>query len=565
MPGPKVPSQSIREFAARLDAIDGARARAAAKREFAATYGISAATLSRALLEIGVRCHERSDAGARRAPVDDDTLHRIAALQRASNSLRKGVVMPAERAIIIAEDSGWIARGVLKPNWYNRWLRDHEASRRDQQQPEPHVELRSLGPNHVHQVDFSLAVNWKMASNGRFQYEHLIYKNKLPSAGEPRLLRLLLVDHASSCFSVHYTASTGETVQALLAGLYTAWTEKRIAGRSIKQQYPFRGVPRILMADRGSANRAGVTTSLLDRLDVQLNICEGARSKGAVEQSHGWWESHFESCFRLQQPESVEQLNDWAMDFAARISAEKAHTRHGSPRSSMWLWHVNRRPETQLRELACDYATFCSIALSDPQRCVIGGARIVRFKGNKYRVPEDLVPGDHAIVQYSPFYFPQVLVRRADDPESPAWCCEPVELDEFGFAASAPIIGQEYRAQKQTETRRFVLAAEAAARELAQDHALRIYGHHADRVRPTAAREAAEEIAVEPEAPVYLTRIQARQQVLEARGGRPFSSAERDYLASVFGDQVTPAEVETAIAAIEAGVHAKVLAFREAL
>jgi transposase InsO family protein len=436
--------EAVRDLAQRLEAAPG-RVRAALKKEFMTTYGCSSSTLSRALNEVGVRCHKRADAGTRRKEVPEEILQRIAALQRASLSLRKGVVMPAEDAINIAEDSGWLAKGEVTPAYFNAWLREQDASRRDQVRPEPHVELRSLGPNHVHQVDFSLAVNWKVFQ-GKPQYEHLIYKNKLPGAGVPRLYRLLVVDHATGCYFAHYTESTGETVQATLEGLYRAWAPKQLRGESIERLYPFRGVPRILMADRGSANQAGITASVLERLGVQLNICEGARSKGAVEVSHGVWEQHFESRLRLQPPESVEQLNEWAVDFAARQCAVKTHTRHGATRSAMWVWHINRLPETQLRELRCSFEEFKGIAISEPTLCRVSGSRIIRFKSHKYRVPEQFLPGERVAVQYSPFEFPQILVRAADVATAPAFLCEPVELDEFGFVANAPVIGQQYKA-----------------------------------------------------------------------------------------------------------------------
>jgi hypothetical protein len=552
----KVPLEAVRDLAARVEPLRG-RARAAVKRDFASAYGISASSLSRALTEVGVRCHERSDAGTRRNGIPDEILHQIAAIQRSSLSLRKGVVMPAEDAINIAEDSGLVAKGTVGTWYYNNWLREHEASRRDQLKPEPHTELRSLGPNHVHQVDFSLAVNWKMFQ-GKWQYEHLIYKNKLPTAGEPRLLRLILVDHATGCVSPHYTCSTGETVQALLEGLYYAWSEKRIGGESIKAQYPFRGVPQILMADRGSANQAGVTATILERLGVKLNICEGARSKGAVEQSHGWWETHFESRFRLEPPATVEQLNEWAVDFAARLCACATHSRHGAARSMMWAWHINRRPETQLREMKTDFETFKSIAISDPTRCLVNGNRIVRFRSKKYRLPQEFLPGEYVAVQYSPFQFPQILVRH-EAPGSAAWLCEPVELDEFGFAADAPIIGQQYKSQKKSNTARFVDQAEETAKELIAGQQLRVFGHHRHAVEPIAVKHTGSDVLAPATAPVFMSRVQARQAVLDSIV-RPFTAAEAAYLNRTFGDQVTDEEVSAAVADIQQGIKAEVIA-----
>ena len=167
----------------------------------------------------------------------------VAALQRQSMSLRKGVVMPAEDAIEIAVDSGLLPEGAVSVDYYNRWLRRNAAARRDQTKETPHVELRSLGPNHVHQMDFSLAVNWKCFQEqgaAKIRYEHLIYKNKLPEAGQARLWRVVVSDHASGAFFVWYAQSRGETVQATLEALYRAWVRKET---DVERKYPFRGHP----------------------------------------------------------------------------------------------------------------------------------------------------------------------------------------------------------------------------------------------------------------------------------------------------------------------------------
>jgi hypothetical protein len=347
-------------------------------------------------------------------------------------------------------------------------------------------------------------------------------------------------------------------VQALLEGLYYGWAEKQIGGESIKAKFPFRGVPKILMADRGSANQAGITASLMERLGVQLNICEGARSKGAVEQAHNFWESHFESRFRLQPPESVEQLNEWAVDFAASRCAEAIHTRHGTTRSAMWAWHINRKPETQLCELRIDFETFKSIAVTDPVRCLVYGNRVVRFRGKKYRLPEEFLAGEYVAVQYSAFAYPEILVRH-EAPGSAAWLCEPVELDEFGFNIAAPVIGKQYRAQKHTETAKFIKAAEATGKALIASQQLQVFGHHRHGVDPIDIRHAGSDVLAPGAATTYRSRVAARQAVLEAIG-RPFSAAEAAHLNRVFGDQVSDEAIAAAVAAIQQGVRTEVFA-----
>jgi hypothetical protein len=552
----------VRALAERLQHTHG-RAGAAIKREFMGLYGCSSSTLSRALCEVGYRCHARRDAGVRRKQVTDDDLRKIAALQQPSISLRKGVIMPAEVAIDIAEHNGLVAAGAVDPSYYNAWLREQDASRLRQQDPAPHTMLRSAGPNHVHQVDFSLAVNWKIFQ-GKLEYQHLVYKNKLPEAGLPRLWRLIVVDHATGCVFPFYAESTGETVPVLLEGLYRAWTEKKLHGESITDRYPFRGVPRILMADRGSANRASITVNLLERLGVVLNICEGARSKGSVECAHNLWEEHFESRMRIQPPASVEQLNEWAIDFAARYCAQETHTRYGSQRSLMWSWHINRKPETQLRELRCDFEAFKAIALSDPHKALVNGARVIRYKGLRYRVPEEFLPGAHVAVQYSPYEFPKIQVRAWDVPAAAAWLCEPVELDEFGFATSGALIGTEYKAQKKTRTARFVDEATASAKEMVDGGKLQAFGYHADKVDPIEVKHTGEEVPVEAPAPTRFTRIQARIELRQLLG-RGLERPEAEYVNRVFGEEVTEAEIAAVLAELQQGIAPRVLAFPAAV
>ncbi len=551
---PEIPTAAIRELAISLANLNS-KARAAAKKEFAALYGVSASTLSRALHSVGCRSHQRSDRGRRRLAIADEQLAAIAAVQASSLSLRKGIVMPAKDAIEIAERNGMAP--AISPSVYNEWLRSQSGTRRDQTAATPHIELRSLGPNHVHQADFSLAVNWKVENN-RPIYEHLVYKNKLPLQGVPRIWRLIVVDHATGAFYVHYSVSAGETVQALLEGLYFAWSEKMLHGQSIKSQYPFRGVPKILMVDRGSAMQAGTTAALMNRLGVHLNICEGARSKGTVEVSHNWWEAHFETRLRLQPPQSIEQLNEWSIKFAALYCGKERHSRHGSFRSTMWAWYINRKPETQLRELRCSFDAFKAIALSDPARCRVGGSRLIRFKGNKYRVAECFLPNTWVEVQYSPFEFPKVQVRAENDPASVAYLCAPVQMDEFGFVAGAATIGEQYKSQKQTVANTFAKEAQRAAGELAGK--VEAFGYHLDRTPEVGIPSQGTEVSIDTPAAAVMTRVAARALVMEMIG-RAFTPAEAEYVNGAFGEQVSEAQAFAAVDEIQRGIRGRVVQF----
>ena len=349
-------------------------------------------------------------------------------------------------------------------------------------------------------------------------------------------------------------------MQALLEGLYRAWAEKTANGVSIKSQYPFRGVPQILMADRGSTTKAGATVALLNRLGIKLHICEGARSKGTVEVSHRFWEERFETRLRLQQPKSIDQMNEWAVELAAEINATERHSRHGSERSTLWAWHINRKPETQLRELRCTFEAFKSIALTEPQKCRVGGSRIIRFRAQKYRVPECFSPNSWVQVQFSPFEFPQIQVQPLDDHAAPAYLCSPVEVDEFGFAVTAATIGLEYKGVKATPAAVFAKDSRQRAKELIDGGKVEAFGYHLERTPEIGVPTQGTELPVEATAATVMTRVSARTQVIEMLG-RALTPPEAAHVNRVFGERVTEAEISAAVAEIQRGIGARVLEF----
>jgi hypothetical protein len=314
------------------------------------------------------------------------------------------------------------------------------------------------------------------------------------------------------------------------------------------------------MADRGSTTKSGVTVALLKRLDVALNICEGARSKGTVECAHRWWEERFESRFRTEVFTSIEQLNDWAVDFAARINAEEEHTRTGSTRTRMWEWYLNRRPESTLREIACDFETFKMIALTEPQICKVNNARLIRFKSQRYRVPNDILPGAMVAVQFSPFTYPQIQVRFENDATGQVWTCDPISVDEFGFEAEAPIIGQEFKSQPHTRANTFAKEARAGYKELFEKTPLQAFGYHIDKVTPSEVRPATEDVPLSPVAESTLTKFAARQAVIELIG-RTMTQPEAQYVSQQFGERVTEAEIAAAVNQIQKGITGRVYAF----
>ncbi len=549
---------TFREYADDLRDLRG-RARASRRRELASLFDVSQTTISRWLHRMDIVSHTRSDKGKRL--VEERELYEVFAIQYSSHKQTQGPIMTAQDAIEIAEHNGKLRPGVLAPSSYNAWLRAHQIARDEVDIPEPHINLRSLGPNHVHQVDFSLAINWKIQNN-RAVYQDLVYKNKLPAAGTPRLLRLIVTDHTSGNFAVWYTAAPGESVSALIEGLWYAWTPKTYEGQSIQDVYPFRGVPRILMMDRGPGSRSQVLLNFLEWLDVNLNICQGARSKGQVESAHWWWEQRFESRFRLEPPISIERLNDEANAFAAKLCKEVIHYRTQAPRTPHWEFHLNRSFESQLRVPNCSFEEAMRYAVSAEKTALVGGSGIVQFRGNKYRVPEVLLHEKHVNVQFSPFEFPNVILRAVDQPNAQPFLCQPIMFNEHGFAVDSAIIGAEFKSHKQSARAQAVSQAKQAVQEFTEaGQRMVTRGYHLEGLEASGIRSHETPIEAGAEAPVY-SNAQARREVIE-RVGRPLEVAEKRLL-SGFGPTVTEEEIDAVVQAISAGVRAAVVPMRTA-
>ena len=545
------------ERAGELARLQG-RTRAARRRELEALYQVSSSTMSRWLNAIGIRFSERGDRGKRRTEITDSHLQAVFAIQYSSYKQQQGPIMTAAVAIEIAEHNNRIPVGILTASAYNAWLRATGIQNAQVDRPTRHVNLVSLGPNHVHQVDFSLAINWKIENNKAI-YQHLVYKNKLPAAGDPRLLRMICTDHCSGNFFVWYTVAPGENVSALIEGLWHAWTPKLAAGKSVAELYPFRGVPRILMMDRGPGSKSQILQNFLTWLGVTQNICVGARSKGQVESAHWLWERTFESRFRSDPPVDVALLNDEAVKWAANFCATAVHFRTRASRTAHWEFHLNRKFESQLRVPNCSFSEAKRYAVTTAKESSVAGDGTIRFNGERYRVPETLLHERKVLVSYSPFEFPNIVVR-AQAPNAQPFFCSPIVRNEHGFDVEGAVIGQQFKAHKDDARTRMVKDAKQAVKQMVAGERLVTRGYHLEGIAASGIKSREAEVgAAQETAPTY-TNTAARFEVIQ-RVGRDLSPAERR-LFQRFAEAVSESEIDAVVTAIADGVGAAVVPMR---
>lgn len=259
----------------------------------------------------------RSDAGTTALP--EPTLHFIAAAKREGLRGNGKAVLHTAVAMNIAHTNGMEVR--MSERRINELLRERRLQPRAHTRERAHTPLRSLGPNHLHQIDPSLCLIYYTPRGQAIMRDEEFYKNKPASIDKVRLKvwRYVRYDHASGSIDVRYYEAEGENQRNLYEFLLYTWGAQ--PGRLSH------GVPRMLLWDKGSANTSRAVQNLLDALGVQHSTHAAGHpwAKGGVEQANNLVETHFESRLRIEPVASVEQLNAaaaaWVRDFNANAIA----------------------------------------------------------------------------------------------------------------------------------------------------------------------------------------------------------------------------------------------------
>ncbi len=382
--------------------------------------GLSRSTLLRHARRHGYQPQQRrtrADAGQSRAGISDEGLAFVVALMAGSHRKTGAIEMPTTEAV-----EECVRRGVLpqetRVETVRRLLRQKGLSRRilqanyttdGQTVSSAHIRLKSGGPNALHEVDVSACLHWYFKQRGGLAFKH----KKLDLAGgkkaEPyrqikaHILRYVLVDHASGAFYVRYYLASGETALNLLDFLYHAWR------RRDHRHDLFHGAPQALYFDKGAANTAAVTATLLDNLQVQWRAHEAGNSRatGAAETYQHIWQQHFESKLWLRPPENLEELNARADD--ARIYFCATRINSATERTRWEAWSAIRPADLRIipsREI------YNELVYERPHLTRVRGDGIVRWKGGQHLILEPVNVGQPIMVLRNPYRLPELLVFR---------------------------------------------------------------------------------------------------------------------------------------------------------
>lgn len=444
---------------AQAAAAAGAGGKGAIYTAACAELGVSPATLHRHLAKVAMKPSrkQRSDAGAVSLTLAEATT--IAALLMTSQRKNHKRLLSIGQAVEILRANGEIraeflcpATGELRPlsdSAIARGLRHHGMHPDQLSRATPAVELKSLHPNHVGQIDASMCVLYYLYAESereaglQVMERERFYKNKpanLKSIEQDRVWSYEYTDHCSGGILLNYVL--GAESGTNLAESFIEFIQPRSV---------IHGVPFILMMDMGSANTSGLFKNLARRLQVKViaHAPGNARATGQVEKARDIIERSFEPALRLMPVANLAELNAQARRWADWYNAHKVHSRHGRTRAEAWMTITAE----QLR-LAPSPELCRELLTHEPEQRTVTEFLTVSFKGREFNVRgvPGVMVGEKVQVTHSPYAPDTAAIVSVDGDGNELLHTIPlVPRDENGFRLDANVIGEDYRRPADTQ------------------------------------------------------------------------------------------------------------------
>lgn len=431
-------------------------------RAAASELGITLATVYRKLKEVTVTAprKRRTDAGTSALERHEAELISAVLIQSIRDNDKQ--LSTLERAVERLRSNGQIraeiidgVTGEIRPlslDAIARALRAYGLHPDQVLRPSPAVELVSLHPNHVWQIDASISTQFYLADDGaRAMDKAEFYDGKpenLKRIEKQRLWRYVITDHTSGTIYVQYVLGA-ESAKNLCEVLISAMQKRG-------EHDPFHGAPFMIMTDPGAAMTSSIFRNLCRALGIELiiNKVGNARAKGQVEQAHNIVEREFESGLRLMdKPSTLEQINGLAGRWMRHYNATAIHTRHQRTRYGAWMLI---RPE-QLR--IAPAAEICrELAIAQPEKRKVTARLRVPFRGAEYCIADvpGLMVGDSVLITRNPWRDQESaqIVLVGEDGREHYHVVERVDKDDNGFAANGAtrrVIGEGIRSLPESQ------------------------------------------------------------------------------------------------------------------
>jgi len=387
--------------------------------EAAAFYGISTATLYRALREhLRPRPVRRSDNGVPKvAPAAAmERYAEIVAAMKVRTSNKKGRHMSTARVIALLEEHGIetpdglikAPKGLLKRPTLDRFMRQAGYDHRHIVQPRAAVRFQARRSNELWQFDMSPS-DLKEVKAPLWHEE---------GRGKPTLMLFSVVDDRSGVTYQEYRCVYGEDAESALRFLFNAMSPKP------EEEFAFQGIPETLYLDNGPVTRSRVFQSVMASLGVRVlphmpasadSRRTTARSKGKVERPFRTVKEAFETLFHFREPENEAEANLWFRRYLISYNNQQ-HRLEPHSRIEDWLQHLS---PSGIRAM-CSWERFCAFA-REPEKRTVGGDARISVDGAEYEVDPDLA--DETVVLWWGLFDQELFVEhggRRHGPYSPS-------------------------------------------------------------------------------------------------------------------------------------------------
>lgn len=372
----------------------------------------------------------RSDKG--RSAVSEAGLRQVSQMVAQARNKRGEPNLPVTEAHRIAQDLDHEA-AQLSYRQLQRRLAQTGLSLRHMRAPEASIHRVSTHPNHVWFFDISQAVQWYFRDPESGRKLDLypdagarFYKLEQVKRVRKTIHRFLAVDHTTGAYFVQYYYVGGERAEDVVDFLYQAMAPKGLNGA-----YPFRGVPRRMVMDLGSANRSALVVNLMQELDVEheFHVAGNAKASGAVETRHNHWQRSFEGRLAQKFAGDLEELNRLATLHCALFQRDsrRLHSRHNQPTMDAWCRITPEQlVECPSREL------FFQLASKSPRTGTLNAQHVLRADSRKWEIRGEHVHGRQKVTyRLAPFTEVGIRVWDAHGRELAA---TELGADAWGFA-----------------------------------------------------------------------------------------------------------------------------------
>ncbi|EHN5173287.1 DDE-type integrase/transposase/recombinase [Salmonella enterica] len=390
-------------------------------------------------------------------------------LSHATDELRDGGLVVAARLDKETGELIPVHRDTVRRAMYRNRMHPKQLKA-----PAPSVQLQSLYPNHVWEMDASMCVlyylkNAKKAkkrdgvrighNNLYMMFGDAFNKNKpknLERISENRVWSFEITDHFSGWVYVEYRFG-GEKAEHYADVLTNAMQERR--GADVMH-----GVPEILYTDPGSALIATSFGNMCRALGIRMmqHKARNARATGSVEQSRDLIERYFESLLSFEGVNDLDDLNVRSGSFRMKFNRKFIHSRHGLSRTDCWLKYVSghlvKAPSPELCREAAMHA---------PESRLVNSDMYVKYRGREFSVKRliemDLTYiGDTVQITRNLFNDEAAyVVMKGEDGWDKFYECPVADYIEGScFRVDSCVIGEEYRTLPKTITQKNLEAVE---------------------------------------------------------------------------------------------------------